>query len=213
MSQQEIDEIWNNLDIESSSRESNTVETDSVFSYFWVDLETTSLKHEIIQVACVSVVDNHSSFSNSAVPDNNVSAHAAKVNKLSTAYSGGKNVLLKGNVIVSDISEEQAIYNFVTFLEQINKASNGSTMLLTAHNWDGFDFPVLVNSLAKHSLLQRLEDLGVLFLDSLKVLASPRELKRKGKESQNLILASLLKTLMCMMCLGIARPCQRFCWL
>lgn len=35
-----------------------------------------------------------------------------------------------------------------------------------------FDFPVLVNSLAKHSLLQRLEDLGVLFLDSLKVVAS-----------------------------------------
>ena len=65
MSQQEIDEIWSNLDIESSSRESKIVETDSVFSYFCVDFETTSLKRdsEIIQIACVSVADNHSSFS------------------------------------------------------------------------------------------------------------------------------------------------------
>ena len=61
MSQQEIDEIWSNLDIESSSRESKTVEKDGVFSYFSVDLETTSLKRdsEIIQIACVSVADNH----------------------------------------------------------------------------------------------------------------------------------------------------------
>ena len=65
MSQQEIDEIWSNLDSVSSSRGSNTVETDSVFSYVCVDLETTTLKHdsEIIQIACVSVADNHSSFS------------------------------------------------------------------------------------------------------------------------------------------------------
>lgn len=35
MSQQEIDEICNNLDIESSSRESKTVETDGVLSYFF----------------------------------------------------------------------------------------------------------------------------------------------------------------------------------
>ena len=63
--QQEIDEIWSNLDSESSSRESNTVETDSVFSHVCVDLETTSLKRdsEIIQIACLSVTDNHSSFS------------------------------------------------------------------------------------------------------------------------------------------------------
>ena len=84
-------------------------------------------------------------FSTYAVPDNNVSAHATKVNKLSTAYSGGKKVLLKGNVVVSDNSEEQAVHNFVTFLEQIKKASSGSTMVLIAHNGDGFDFPVLVN--------------------------------------------------------------------
>ena len=65
MSQPEIDEIWSNLDIESSSRESKTVEKDGVFSYFSVDLETKSLKRdsEIIQIACVSVADNHSSFS------------------------------------------------------------------------------------------------------------------------------------------------------
>ena len=63
-------------------------------------------------------------------------------------------------------SEEQAVHNYVTFLEQIKKASSGSTMVLIAHNGT-----VLVNSLAKHSLLQRSEDLGVLFLDSLKVLA------------------------------------------
>ena len=102
-----------------------------------------------------------------AVPSNNVSAHATKVNKLSTAYSGGKKVLHQGNVILSDISEEQAVHNFVTFLEQINKASSGSTIVLIVHNGDSFKFPVLVNSLARHSLLQRLEDLGVLFLSGL----------------------------------------------
>lgn len=58
-----------------------------------------------------------------------------------------------------------------------------------------FDFPVLVNSLAKHSLLQRLEDLGVLFLDSLNVVASLNELKRKGKESRSLSLPSLYYSL------------------
>ena len=65
MSQQEIDEICSNLDTESSSRESKTVEKDGVFSYFSVDLKTTSLKRdsEIIQIAYVSVADNHSSFS------------------------------------------------------------------------------------------------------------------------------------------------------
>ena len=61
-------------------------------------------------------------------------------------------------------------------------------MVLIAPNGDGFDFPVLVNSLAKHFLLQRLEDLGVLFLDSLKVLASLNKLKGKGKESRSLSL-------------------------
>lgn len=71
------------------------------------------------------------------------------MNKLSTSYSGGKKVLLKGNVVVSDISEEHAVDNFVAFLEQINKASSGSTVVLIAHKGDGFDFPVLVNSLAK----------------------------------------------------------------
>ena len=91
-------------------------------------------------------------------------------------------------------------------------------MVLIAHNGDGFDFPVLVNSLAEHFLLQRLEDLGVLFLDSLKVLASLNELKRKGKESRSLSFPSLYyslfaKDLMPMMRLGIVRPCQRFCWL
>ena len=67
--------------------------------------------------------------------------------------------------------------------------------MLIAHNGDGFDFPVLVNSLAEHSLLQRLEDLRVLFLDSLKVLASLHELKRKGKESRSLSLPSLYYSL------------------
>ena len=48
-------------------------------------------------------------------------------------------------------------------------------MVLIAHNGDGVELPVLDNSLAKQSLLQRLKDLGVLFLDNLKVLASLNE--------------------------------------
>ena len=119
------------------------------------------------------------------------------MNKLSTSYSGGKKVLLKGNVVVSDISEEHAVDNFVAFLEQINKASSGSTVVLIAHKGDGFDFPVLVNSSAKYSLLQRVEDLGVLFFDSLKVLTSLNEFKRKGKESRSLSLLTLYKGEVC----------------
>ena len=49
--------------------------------------------------------------------------------------------------------------------------------------------------MAKHSLVKRLEDLGVLFLDSLKILASLNELKQKGKESRSLSISSLYYSL------------------
>ena len=59
-------------------------------------------------------------------------------------------------------------------------------MVLLTHNGVS-----LVSSLTKHSLLQRAEDLGVLFSDSLNVLASLNDLKRKGKESRSLSLTTL----------------------
>ena len=128
---------------------------------------------EIIQIACVSVEDKEDSFSTYSVPDGEVSLHASKINKLTTAFSSGKKVLMKDNKIVaSDISCQDALTNFVTFLENVAKNSSGSKIILIAHNGDIFDFPILINSLAKFSLLDRVKTLDLLFLDSLKVVGS-----------------------------------------
>ena len=54
--------------------------------------------------------------------------------------------------------------------------------MLIAHNGDAFDFPVLVNSLTKFSLLDRVKALDLLFLDSLKLFSSLQVFKEmKGK--------------------------------
>ena len=128
-----------------------------------------------------------------SVPDGDVSSHASKVNKLSTTYEKGKKVLLKGDkVVASDVSPEDALINFVNFLE--NKTKNGSKIVLIAHNGNTFDFPILMNSLAKFSLVDRVKVLDVLFLDSLKVFKS-LDIFKENKTAKKLNLSSIYNSL------------------
>ena len=116
-----------------------------------------------------------------------------KSTKLSTTYEKGKKVLLKGDkVVASDVSPEDALINFVNFLE--NKTKNGSKIVLIAHNGDTFDFPILMNSLAKFSLVDRVKVLDVLFLDSLKVFKS-LDIFKENKTAKKLNLSSIYNSL------------------
>ena len=65
----------------------------------------------------------------------------------------------------------------MSFLENMSKNRKGSKIVLIAHNGDAFDFLVLVNSLTKFSLLDRVKALDLLFLDSLKLFSSLQETK------------------------------------
>ena len=185
VSKEELEKISSVIDLQGPSPKEKTLELNNALKCFCFDLETTGLKRdsEIIQIACASIQDNEDYSNTYAVPDGDVSLHASKVNKLSTSYSSGKKVLLKDNkVVASDLSCEDALTNFVSFLENMSKNCGGSKIVLIAHNGDAFDFPVLVNSLTKFSLLDKVKALDLLFLDSLKLFSSLQVFKEmKGK--------------------------------
>lgn len=184
----ELGEISSYID---SSKEQNDISTsadegDREYNCFCFDIETTGLKRdsEIVQIACVPVNDEQlRSFNAYAVPDGEISSSASKVNKLTTGFREGKKVLLKENKTVTSEGSELTMKNFVQFFEEQHSARPGSKLVLIAHNGDTFDFPVLINSLKRYSLIARMKSLNVLFLDSLKVI---RDLDSSYKEKKNL---------------------------
>lgn len=68
--------------------------------------------------------------------------------------------------------------SFIDFLEAQSASIN--SLVLIAHNGESFDFPVLMNSLKKHSLLDRARTISLYFLDSLPILRNSKDLKEVG---------------------------------
>lgn len=151
--------------------ESSSIKDDGVYECFSFDIETTGLKRdsEIIQIACTNIRDEHQNFNVYAVPEGNVAPSASKVNQLTTSFQDGKKVLMKNNrSVAKDVTSEQALTKFIEFLDRQRTTGEGKIILI-AHNGDSFDFPVFVNSLTKYALLERSKELGLLFLDSLRI--------------------------------------------
>ncbi|KAK3704313.1 hypothetical protein QZH41_007491 [Actinostola sp. cb2023] len=153
------------------------------FKCFTFDLETTGLKRdsEIVQIACASLENKEITFNSYSVPVGSISPQASKVNKLSTSFRSGKKVLLRDNkVVCSDINSQDALENFVIFLER----NSDDPSILIAHNGDNFDFPILLHSLVKYSLYDRVAALNFLFLDSLKMFSEINKESRNEEEEK-----------------------------
>jgi len=77
----------------------------------------------------------------------------------------------------------------------MSKNCRGSKIVLIAHNGDAFDFLVLVNSLTKFSLLDRVKALDLLFLDSLKLFSSLQVFKEMRGKTNSLSLPCIYNCL------------------
>jgi DNA polymerase III epsilon subunit-like protein len=195
-----IDSILNTVQVtqqeqqETTSTSEKTQATTSKYKLFAFDLETTSLKRdsEILQIACVSFEDQSDSFSAYMVPDEGISPAASKVTDLTTSFQDGKKILLKGkHPLETPLSSHDVMQSFVEYLEKQEEKSNGSTLVLVAHNGEGFDFPVLFNSLKKFSLLERVNSIKLCFMDSLPYLLSLKSLHNGEKKRQSFTLSSV----------------------
>lgn len=81
-----------------------------------------------------------------------------------------KKVLEKDGAVLPALQQKTGLRKLVNYIKATEQASGG-TVVLVAHNGFNFDFPVLLNALERHRLINTLAEVKLLLLDSLKLIA------------------------------------------
>lgn len=158
------------------------LDLDNDFHIILFDIETTGLdpSSEIIQIACKSTADESAARSVYLVPDTrHIAESATKVHGLSVQYKSGSKVLVDCEQRkLPAVNQNAGLVWFCRYIaDQVSKSS--SRVVLMAHNGDKFDFPILLKSLGRQSLLQTFKESNILLVDSLKVVTQAM----KGEDS------------------------------
>jgi len=146
----------------------------NVYNFIIFDTETnTSGKTaDICQLSAINRSGLHQ-FNEYILPSKDVDVHASKVNGFSVRRIHGTRTLCKENQPVSSIPIEQAIQNFVAFLQRtVESVKSGDKQICTVllgHNSQVFDTPTLLRQ-GGNQLSQRLVSLNVFFSDSLPLM-------------------------------------------
>ena len=154
--------------------------------FFLLDLETTGLGFtaDICQIGVVSCDGASHAWSQYVLPPSQVQPLATAVNGLELVVdSSGSTVLhsfKKGLTITDALPYKEGLLKFYQFLKEIagqtRRVDPTAYTILISHNGLGLDFPVLLRALSKCGVtLQLLEEIGVAFADSLKLLRKMRQ--------------------------------------
>ena len=137
-----------------------------------IESNTSGKTAEICQLSAINRSGLHQ-FNEYILPSKDVDVHASKVNGFSVRRIDGTRTLCKENQPVSSIPIEQAIQNFVAFLQRtVESVKSGDKQICTVligHNSQVFDTPTLLRQGGNH-LSQRLVSLNVFFSDSLPLM-------------------------------------------
>ena len=110
------------------------------------------------------------------IPQKNIDDKASSINKLKLEkYERGQNILTKFGKPVCAEQYETGLKQFYQYLTELRKKYHqtdpNSRIILTAHNGQSFDVPILLNAFAKINVTQeKLKSLNVCFADSLLII-------------------------------------------
>ena len=135
----------------------------NVYNFIIFDIETNTSRKtaEICQLSAINRSGLHQ-FNEYILPSKDVDVHASKVNGFSIRRIHGTRTLCKENQPVSSIPTEQAIQNFVAFLQRTVESVNKFCTVLIGHNSQVFDTPTLLRQ-GGNQLSQSLVSLNVFF--------------------------------------------------
>ena len=89
---------------------------------------------------------------------------------------GGERKLTKDVKVVESMSWEKALAGFVGNLLGLARTNQSSVILLTAHNGDLFDMPIILRCLKSTDMLyEKFETIPHLFVDSKRLLKDKKE--------------------------------------
>ena len=146
------------------------------------DLETTGLPtdSDITQIATLEVFGKGREWSKYLVPNKDIESKASEITGLQVEETdNGQRILMKGVEEVDAASYEEGLREFYEYLCDLIREERvvdpDARLILTAHNAERFDAPVLVNAFKKINITsEELRDSGICFADSLVILRKLR---------------------------------------
>ena len=146
------------------------------------DLETTGLPtdSDITQIATLEVFGKGREWSRYLVPNKDIESKASEITGLQVEETdNGRRILMKGVEEVDAASYEEGLSEFYEYLCDLIREQRvvdpNARLILTAHNAERFDAPVLINAFKKINVTsEELRDSGICFADSLVILRKLR---------------------------------------
>ena len=142
------------------------------------DLETTGFSTatcEITQLTAASFDGIHH-YNCYILPNGTIEEQASQKTGLKVVNIGGERKLTKDGKVVESMSWEKALAGFVGYLLGLARTNQSSVILLTAHNGELFDMPIILRYLKSTDMLiyEKFETIPHLFVDSKRLLKDKR---------------------------------------
>ena len=109
------------------------------------------------------------------LPNGTIEEQASQKTGLKVVNIGGERKLTKDGKVVESMSWEKALAGFVRYLLGLARTNQSSVILLTAHNGEQFDMPIILRYLKSTDMLyEKFETIPHLFVDSKRLLKDKR---------------------------------------
>ena len=142
------------------------------------DLETTGFltaRCEITQLAATTFDGIHH-YNCYILPNGTIEEQASQKTGLKVVNIGGERKLTKDGKVVGSMSWEIALAGFVGYLLGLARTNQSSVILLTAHNGELSDMPIILRYLkSTDTLYEKFETIPHLFADSKRLLKDRKE--------------------------------------